>query len=103
MSKSNVSLLENFAFSKLANVWPSHKKELKEAISFTLENILDSYVVPTWSLNEDTLSDVNVQVWRILRPKLEITMNSRLLEPEVKLYERNFFAEKRENNSLERY
>jgi hypothetical protein len=101
-SKRNVSLLEAFAFDKLKWEWPDQKTELKDSIAFVLENVLDAYEVPSWSLNSETLGDVNVQLWRLLRPRVETTMNNRFRQPEVHITSRSFQFEERENALVER-
>ncbi len=102
-SKRNAKLLEAFAFDKLKWEWPDQKTELKDSIAFVLENVLDAYEVPSWTLNSETLGDVNVQLWRLLRPRVETTMNNRFNKPEVHITSRTFQFEERENAVVERF
>jgi hypothetical protein len=95
-------LLESFAFEKLKWEWPDQTYDLKDCVAFVLENVLDSFEVPDWTLNSETLGDLNVQIWRLLKGKVQTTMNSRFNQPEVHITQRLFTIEERENVTKER-
>ena len=101
-SRKNIDLLERFAFKILSPQYPNMNEDLRQSIEFTLEQFLDTFSVPEWSLNAETLGDVNVRIWRALRPLIEKSMDSRPTH-EVKLFAREYFKEERENVNFERF
>jgi hypothetical protein len=101
-STKNINLLHRFAFKILTHQYPNYNEELRQSIEFILEQFLDTFEVPKWALNSETLGDVNVSIWRKVRPLIEKNMDSRPIE-EVKLFQRHFVQENRENSYSERH
>jgi hypothetical protein len=100
-SRKNIDLLERFAFKTLSPQYPNLNEDLRQSIEFTLDQFLDTFSVPDWTLNAETLGDVNVSIWREARPLIEKSMDSRPIH-EVRLFARQYIKEERENFSIER-
>jgi len=76
--------------------------DLRKTIEFSTEEFIETFEVPDWALDAETLGDVNVKILRLLRPIVEKTMDSRPTH-EVRIVPRIFVKEDRESTTVERF
>lgn len=76
VSRNNVKLLRTFAIEKSAKLWPDRKSLVPQAVDVHLqevvEQVADQYA--SWTPSPENLADINIEVWKTLRPKIENTL-----------------------------
>lgn len=80
-SKSNQTLLHNYAFKMLLPEWPMQRAALKNAIDACLET--SSELGPfysSWSVTKENIATVNVEIWKSLKAAVTSAMNGAIVE-----------------------
>jgi len=90
LSTKNMSLLEEFALKKLSSDYSSVKRELESAIQSALqsciENVLESNAVESWTLNQTNVANLNIQIWKLLKHKVQESMKGIVVDTD-EIYE----------------
>jgi hypothetical protein len=86
----NRGLLKRFAESKLHAEWPKHKTAVTNAVEHHLDDTIDTLLGPngpykSWTMTTQNVQDVNVAIWKSLRPAVEHSMKGAMIDPEEAL------------------
>ena len=86
-SEKNVGLLKRFALRQLLVRWKKLKSNLVEAINLVIGDCIDETIEPrkNWSLTHDNLCEINILIWKKLKPRVEKIMNGTVQDPEEEL------------------
>lgn len=86
-SKANRSLLKRFAVDKLKKRWAHMAERLDDAIELHIDDCIDVTMeaCANWAITSDNIAEVNVSIWKGLRPRVEATLEGIALDPEEAL------------------
>lgn len=86
VSKSNMALLKSFAIKKLCT--STIKQEfILDCFEMYVEPIMYSEIQKawTWSPTNENIAQLNINIWTILKEKILHVIESRSIDPEVKI------------------
>ena len=80
-SKSNQTLLHNYAFKMLLPEWPLQRAALKNAIDACIDTSSDlGPFYSSWSVTKENIATVNVEIWKSLKAAVTSAMNGAIVE-----------------------
>ena len=80
-SKSNQTLLHNYAYKTLMSEWPQQRTALSKAIDACLETSSDiGPFYANWSVTKENIATINVEIWKKLKSLVTKAMNGAVVE-----------------------
>jgi hypothetical protein len=84
VSRNNVKLLRSFAIEQSSKLWPDKRSVVAHAVDVHLHDVIDNVAdqYATWAPSPENLAEINIEIWKRLRPRIENTLKGAQIQQE---------------------